>query len=355
MASNTQTAPTDQTDLRVASTKEHRARFTRLTQTLLSISSNDCDLALIQITWSFRKHLTKPRRQIPSRLQSVLFNFRTGKSDDSTEARLYRQGASRAVNAFCAALQEVPVAQGSMNDRETAVSKHGGHHAVQAFRAADIGKDGDIGKATSLISEYGGTQALTMYAIATASDDKFSTQVENLSDGSIYCLLDCISNVDLHRDVSFMIETLFRQKKKPQWIPKNKHIGRLSRTGRQRRDHRLPGLNQQVITRNVAQRRLSEVDTIDASHLERLDTTQSQPASRALGRVSTPPPALSFDTGSIQPNPLDHWFTRDMAADDASQAPVPAEGSQVLASHCLGLLETNLNELTEQNFHFLFP
>ncbi|CAH0022802.1 unnamed protein product [Clonostachys rhizophaga] len=214
----------------------HQIRFIKYTQGLLSLPLDGSHLTLIQVAWQFKESLTQPRPTTPSRLPAILTNCRAGKLDDSTpEARFYEQGGSRAVDAFCAALREVPQIEVAAHkaDRKAYIEQYGGRHAVQAFHAIESlhGSD-DVDKAKALIRDYGGTQALAFYAAAKTSSPKSITLIKDFSEGDIDTLLDCISEVELHRDLFYIIETLIRTQKPPQWKTDKTHIGRASHSTR---------------------------------------------------------------------------------------------------------------------------
>ncbi|GKU22513.1 unnamed protein product [Fusarium langsethiae] len=179
--------------------EKRRSHLIKVTQDILTHLSDDTDLTLIQVAWTFRKHVTKPQgRQTPSRLPNIIADIREGKSGPAnTEARIYKEGASRAENAFLAALQEVPLTSSmkELTGRAEAISKHGGQHAVHAYNAVeDALREGSIDKARSLLYDYGGIQALTIYAVTKSSHPAIAKLIGDLSSGQISCVFSCISN-----------------------------------------------------------------------------------------------------------------------------------------------------------------
>ncbi|KAI5455717.1 hypothetical protein BGZ63DRAFT_318822, partial [Mariannaea sp. PMI_226] len=210
-----------------------RVHFIKLTKALLSLPLDNSYFTLIHVARRFQESLVQSRRTTPSRLPTILTACRSGEVDESTpEAKFYKQGGSRAVDTFCAAVREVPLDGRSANevDREACIRRHGGRHAVQAFHAIDtLYEDGDIDNAKALIQDYGGTQALAIYAAAKTSSPEIAGLIEDLSEDSISVLLDCISEVNPHRDLAYIIERLVRTRRNPQWKAKRTYIGRAPR------------------------------------------------------------------------------------------------------------------------------
>ena len=312
--------------------------FVEVTQTLLSSPLEDSFLPLIHAAWKFRQHLTETRlRQAPSGLAAILTDCRAGSRHSSTtEARFFEQGATCAVNAFNAALREAPFMDVSADEsrRETAILKHGGLHAVQAYRAVGgLKGDGDIARARSTIHDYGGTQALTMYAVLKTSDRDASGLVDHLPADHVSCLLRCISNVNPHRDVAYMIETLFRNRKRPQWKYKKDHIGRASRYGRLRRN----GLSKATVRKSTQ---------VPATSLTQLDMTELQPP--AATSLSHSPPALGLETE--HPNRQCYWSQATTVAENAAMEEAP-EHNHTLQPNFMGP-ETDIRLFLEPDFHF---
>ncbi|KAG6993391.1 hypothetical protein FocnCong_v017576 [Fusarium oxysporum f. sp. conglutinans] len=215
--------------------EKRRVHLIKVTQDILAHLSDDTDLALIHVAWTLRQHVTKPQgRQTPSRLPNIIADIREGKPGPAnTEAQIYKEGASRTENAFLAALQEVPLTSSmkELTGRAEAISKHGGQHAVHAYNAVeDSLREGSLDKARSLLYDYGGIQALTIYAVTKSSHPAIAKLICDLSPSQISCVLSCISNVRLHSNVSYMIETLFRNRARPQFKSKKSHVGRAPRT-----------------------------------------------------------------------------------------------------------------------------
>ncbi|KAM0185931.1 hypothetical protein ACHAPI_011969 [Fusarium lateritium] len=179
--------------------EERGVYLIRVTQDLLTNLTHDTDLVLIQVAWAFRQHLTNPQgRQTPSRLPNIIANIREGEPGPAElEAQIYKEGATRTENAFLAALQEVPLTGSTkeLTRRAEVILKYGGQHAVQAYNAVeDLLSEGSVDKARSLLYDYGGTQALTIYAITKTSDPAIAKLICDLSPSHISCVLSCISN-----------------------------------------------------------------------------------------------------------------------------------------------------------------
>lgn len=337
--------------------EERRAHLIRVTQDLLSNLTHDTDLVLIQVAWAFRQHLTKPQgRQTPSRLSNIIADIREGKPGPAKlEAQIYKEGATRTENAFLAALQEVPLT-GSPNElakRAEMILEYGGQHAIQAYNAVeDPLREGSIDKARSLLYDYGGTQALTIYAVTKTSDPAIAKLICGLSPSHISCVLSCISNVRLHSNVSYMIETLFRNRGRPQFKPKKTYVGRAPRTkgSHRQRDQDLPQPAPQsgdlATISNAAQERRSKSDLVTFCSFENANhaghVSQHQAPCVTIKR--------QLDQSISWPNTCAPGI--DVTMDEIPQDQVPEESDGVLNPGYFQLSEQDLSLFLEENFHF---
>ncbi|KAF5017844.1 hypothetical protein F66182_10200 [Fusarium sp. NRRL 66182] len=304
---------------------------------------------------AFKKHLTKPQgRQTPSRLPNIIADIREGKPGPAElEEQIYKEGATRTENAFLAALREVSLTGSTQDDarRVEAMGTYGGKHAVQAYNAVeDPLCEGSIDKARSLLYDYGGIQALTIYAITKTADPAITKLICNLLPSHISCLLGCISNVRLHSNVSYMIETLFRNRGKPKFKSKKTHIGRAHRAKEsyRRRDQNLPRPALQpsgsVPESSTAQERryrsdlpkFSLEDTNNVGHLSQHQATQINSKHQLDQSTSW------SNTCALGIN---------MIMDEAALGQVPEERDIILDPGYIQFSEQDLSLFLEENFH----
>ncbi|EWZ77731.1 hypothetical protein FOWG_17893 [Fusarium oxysporum f. sp. lycopersici MN25] len=337
--------------------EKRRSHLIKVTQDILTHLSDDTDLTLIQVAWTFRQHVTKPQgRQTPSRLPNIIADIREGKPGPAnTEAHIYKEGASRTENAFLAALQEVPLTSSmkELTGRAEAISKHGGQHAVHAYNAVeDSLREGSLDKARSLLYDYGGIQALTIYAVTKSSHPAIAKLICDLSPGQISCVLSCISNVRLHSNVSYMIETLFRNRARPQFKSKKSHVGRAPRTKgkyRQCDEGMLQPASQSsdsFTSPNAAQemRRRSGLHASSSSenteHAENVSQHQATcvTGKQQLGQSSSWSNTCAPETG--------------VTVDDESPSQMVEENDDILDPGYNQFSEHDLSLFLEENFHF---
>ncbi|EXA31410.1 hypothetical protein FOVG_17307 [Fusarium oxysporum f. sp. pisi HDV247] len=337
--------------------EKRRVHLIKVTQDILAHLSDDTDLALIRVAWTLRQHVTKPQgRQTPSRLPNIIADIREGKPVlANTEAQIYKEGASRIENAFLAALQEVPLTSSmkELTGRAEAISKHGGQHAVHAYNAVeDSLREGSLDKARSLLYDYGGIQALTIYAVTKSSHPAIAKLICDLSPSQISCVLSCISNVRLHSNVSYMIETLFRNRARPQFKSKKSHVGRAPRTkGKHRQcDEGLPQpafqSSDSFTSPNTAQemrRRsglLASSSSENAKHAENVSQHQTTCVTRKqqLGQSSSWSNTCAPET--------------DVTVDDESLSQMVEGNDDILDPGYNQFSEHDLSLFLEENFHF---